>query len=69
VLTDEGFAALAAAAPHHVESVRTHLFDPLTPEQLEALRDISLTIIDHLAEIGVACASAADVPQHQAPDC
>jgi DNA-binding MarR family transcriptional regulator len=29
VLTDEGFAALEAAAPIHVEGVRTHLFDQL----------------------------------------
>ena len=35
VLTDEGFAALEAAAPVHVESVRTHLFDQLSPEQVE----------------------------------
>jgi DNA-binding MarR family transcriptional regulator len=62
VLTDEGYAALEAAAPHHVESVRTHLFDPLSPEQLDALRDISRTIIEHLAEIGVVCASAVEVP-------
>src|SRR3954466_9052477 len=32
ILTDEGFAALEAAAPVHVDSVRTHLFDQLTPE-------------------------------------
>jgi DNA-binding MarR family transcriptional regulator len=62
VLTDEGYAALEAAAPHHVESVRTHLFDQLTPEQLESLRELSLTILDHLAEIGVVCASAVEVP-------
>ena len=31
VLTDDGFAALEAAAPIHVEGVRTHLFDQLTP--------------------------------------
>ena len=62
VLTDEGFAALEAAAPAHVESVRAHLFDPLSPEQLESLRDISTTLLAHLAEIGVVCASAADVP-------
>lgn len=43
-LTDEGFAALAAAAPGHVETVRTHLFDPLTPEQLDQLRQISEAI-------------------------
>lgn len=39
-LTDEGFATLAAAAPGHVEAVRRHLFDRLTPEQVHALHDI-----------------------------
>jgi DNA-binding MarR family transcriptional regulator len=36
-LTDEGFEMLAAAAPGHVEAVRQHLFDPLTPEQLRVM--------------------------------
>ncbi len=44
-LTDEGFAALAAAAPGHVEAVRTMLFDPLTPEQVEQLRAISEAVV------------------------
>jgi DNA-binding MarR family transcriptional regulator len=48
VLTDEGFAALEAAAPVHVESVRTHLFDQLSPAQVEALRDIGETLLRHL---------------------
>jgi DNA-binding MarR family transcriptional regulator len=43
-LTDAGFAALAAAAPGHVTAVREHLFDVLTREQLEALRDIGRAI-------------------------
>jgi len=51
VLTDEGFAALEAAAPHHVESVRTHLFDQLSPEQLTHLREISDVLLDHLLPI------------------
>jgi len=41
VLTDEGFAALAAAAPGHVEAVRRLLVDRLTPAQLRQLRSIS----------------------------
>ena len=48
VLTDEGFAALEAAAPVHVEGVRTHLFDQLTPEQVVALRGIGETLMHHL---------------------
>lgn len=47
-LTDAGFAALAAAAPGHVEGVRTHLFDQLTPEQVEQLREISEAVLGHL---------------------
>jgi len=48
VLTDEGFAALAAAAPKHVESVRRHLFDQLSPAQVDQLRDICDTLLGHL---------------------
>jgi DNA-binding MarR family transcriptional regulator len=47
-LTDEGFAVLAAAAPGHVESVRKHVFDPLTPEQQRQLREISTALLDAL---------------------
>jgi DNA-binding MarR family transcriptional regulator len=48
VLTDKGFAAIEAAAPDHVESVRRHLFDCLTPAQQRHLREISDALLDHL---------------------
>jgi DNA-binding MarR family transcriptional regulator len=48
VLTDPGFRVLEAAAPGHVEGVRTHLFDQLAPEQVKALREISEAMLDHL---------------------
>ncbi|MCV2490795.1 MarR family transcriptional regulator [Geodermatophilus sp. YIM 151500] len=48
ILTDEGFAALEKAAPIHVESVRRHLFDQLSPEQVAALHDIGETLLRHL---------------------
>ena len=48
VLTDNGFAALEAAAPIHVEGVRTHLFDQLSPAQVEAMRDLGETLLLHL---------------------
>jgi DNA-binding MarR family transcriptional regulator len=48
VLTDEGFAALEAAAPVHVEGVRSHLFDQLSPEQVAQMRDIGETLLRHL---------------------
>ena len=50
VLTDKGFAALEAAAPGHVEAVRRHLFDILTPEQARQLGEISAAIRDRLTQ-------------------
>ncbi len=44
-LTDEGYAALAAAAPGHVGQVRRSLIDRLTPEQIEQLHQISAAIV------------------------
>lgn len=55
VLTDAGFAALAAAAPGHVEGVRTHLLDPLTPEQVKQLAEICAIIAERLRESGSSC--------------
>jgi DNA-binding MarR family transcriptional regulator len=43
-LTDLGFAALAAAAPGHVEQVRRSLLDRLSPQQVEQLHEISAAI-------------------------
>jgi DNA-binding MarR family transcriptional regulator len=51
VLTDAGFAALEAAAPIHVESVRQHLFDQLDRRQLDELRAIGERILQHLVSI------------------
>jgi len=51
VLTDAGFAALEAAAPIHVESVRTHLFDQLEPRQLDELRTMCAQLLAHLVSI------------------
>jgi DNA-binding MarR family transcriptional regulator len=47
-LTDEGFAVLEAAAPGHVEGVRRHLFDVLTPQQVDQLGQISEAVVDSL---------------------
>ena len=48
VLTDVGMTALREAAPVHVASVREHLFDQLSPAQIEAVRDIGETLLRHL---------------------
>jgi len=51
ILTEDGFAALEDAAPVHVESVRTHLFDQLDDRQLDQLRTIGERILEHLVSI------------------
>ncbi|MET9324006.1 MarR family transcriptional regulator [Streptomyces sp. NPDC003038] len=40
VLTEVGVNAIMTAAPLHVESVRRHLIDVLTPEQLRTLAEV-----------------------------
>ena len=52
VLTDQGFAALDAAAPVHVRGVRAHLFDQLDEDELVQLRAISERLLGHLAAVG-----------------
>ncbi|MCF7548964.1 MarR family winged helix-turn-helix transcriptional regulator [Pseudonocardia sp. WMMC193] len=52
-LTDAGLAALEAAAPGHVETVRSVLFDALTPAQVTALNEISAALVDHLVDAPV----------------
>lgn len=61
VLTEDGFAALAEAAPGHVEQVRRSLFDTLTPAQVKQLRTIAEAMIsasDPAAMAGGSCPPA-----------
>jgi DNA-binding MarR family transcriptional regulator len=48
-LTDAGLRAIEAAAPGHVASVRRHFIDLLSAEQLEALAEITETVVRRLA--------------------
>ncbi|EDY55419.1 MarR-family transcriptional regulator [Streptomyces sviceus ATCC 29083] len=48
VLTDEGFAVLAAAAPSHVAAARRAMFDHLTPDQARQFAEIGEAIIKGL---------------------
>lgn len=48
-LTDEGWRVLVRAAPHHVESVRRHLIDLLSDEQIQTLGEIAAAVTRHLA--------------------
>lgn len=49
VLTDDGHALLEGAAPHHVASVRRHIFDHLDADQVEAMASIFTDIAAGLA--------------------
>lgn len=46
-LTDDGWRAIADAAPDHVRSVRRHLFDALTREQTQQLAAIAERLLAH----------------------
>ena len=48
VLTEVGLAAMEAAAPVHVESVRAAMFDQLSPAQQAALQDVGETLVRSL---------------------
>jgi DNA-binding MarR family transcriptional regulator len=50
VLTDAGLRAIQAAAPGHVASVRRHFIDLLSREQLDALAEISQTVVRRLTD-------------------
>lgn len=47
-LTAAGWDAVVAAAPGHVDTVRRHVLDPLTPKQLEQLRGIGDALLTRL---------------------
>jgi DNA-binding MarR family transcriptional regulator len=48
VLSPEGRAAIEAAAPSHVADVRDAFIDVLTPEQLDAVAEISDAVLERL---------------------
>ena len=51
VLTDLGWGKLSAAAADHVESVRSHLVDLLTPSEFSELGRIALKVSEHLKDV------------------
>lgn len=59
VISPSGTAAIEAAAPTHVADVRDAVIDVLTPEQLDALYEISQAVLQRLA----AADDAADAAQ------
>jgi len=48
-LTDDGLAELQRTAPHHVASVRRHIFDHLDDVQIDAMASIFRSIGKGLA--------------------
>jgi DNA-binding MarR family transcriptional regulator len=62
-LTDAGWDAVVAAAPGHVDTVRRHVLDPLTPDQLEQLRDIGDALLTRLDPAGHMTAALNDPEQ------
>jgi DNA-binding MarR family transcriptional regulator len=51
VLTRRGLDAIVEAAPGHVESVRRHLIDRLTPAEIDVLAALSQRVVDHLTNL------------------
>jgi len=51
VLTDTGRATIERVAPRHVESVRRHFIDRLTPGQQDEIRTAYQPIIEYLRKI------------------
>jgi DNA-binding MarR family transcriptional regulator len=49
-LTAEGQAVLTTAAPTHVEGVREHLIDLLSPEEQATIAAAFERVLDHLSE-------------------
>jgi DNA-binding MarR family transcriptional regulator len=50
VLTRAGLRAIEAAAPGHVASVRTHLIDLLTNDEIDTLGSITERVLAHLSD-------------------
>ncbi len=51
VLTREGLATIEQVAPDHVEHVRRHFIDRLSPRQLDEVRDAFAPIVEYLRKI------------------
>ncbi|WP_405096185.1 MarR family winged helix-turn-helix transcriptional regulator [Micromonospora sp. NBC_01412] len=58
VLTDAGYAHLAASAPGHVALVRSLVFDALTPTQMAQLGEITAALLARLSPTGDCPANA-----------
>jgi DNA-binding MarR family transcriptional regulator len=68
VVTPRGRRAIEAAAPGHVEAVRRHFVDLLTPEQLEQLAALTDRVLDALdRDAGARATGNGSGPDRAAP--
>ena len=51
VLTEAGWRGIVEAAPGHVESVRRHMIDLLTEDEIEALAALTGRVVERLATV------------------
>ncbi len=51
VLTDKGMDTIERVAPYHVDTVRRHFIDRLTPRQLDEIQACFQPIVDYLRKI------------------
>ena len=51
VITPRGSAIIERVAPSHVESVRRHFIDQVSPEHLDALTDAYEPVLDRLRQV------------------
>ena len=58
-LTDAGWEVLRGAAPGHVETVRRHVLDPLTPAQVRQLSRIAGAMVERIDPTGAMTAPYA----------
>jgi DNA-binding MarR family transcriptional regulator len=65
-LTDAGWALLRTAAPTHVEGVRRHLMDVMTPEQKQVVGEAFGAVAERLRPPGRACPSLRPSPRPEA---
>lgn len=61
-LTDAGRATLVALAPMHAHTVKTMMFDPLSPAQLASFHDICTTVLGDAPVDPVESACDLSVP-------
>ncbi len=66
-LSEDGWATIVESAPGHVENVRRHVIDALTPEQVSQLREITEALLKRLDPKGRVTKGLL-APGHQPAD-